>query len=259
MITFARNQVSKDTKTFYLLAASRQLCELWIKTLGDLAKHREELMSEMTGTERQSVLRTHWESELSNQKAESRLTEARGLDLSTVSRLCRKLHIHCPKSVIKEAFHHADTKSLGVLDFEQFRAFVARLRLRVDLKPLFNQLKTPLVDGISKDDFLQFLKREQGVNVDASDNYWSDRFELLAAKTRHGGLGSVSRQFMDFSSFTAFMMSKDCHVYAPFEKSQLALDRPINEYFISSSHNTYLTGRQVNGTSSAKGMSICRN
>jgi phosphatidylinositol phospholipase C delta len=57
---------------------------------------------------------------------------------------------------------------------------------------------------------------------------------------------------IDVNAFASFLMSKDCHVYSKPVQPKPHFDQPLNEYFISSSHNTYLTGWQVGGTSSAE-------
>lgn len=250
-INYAPSESSNATKTLNLVAPSKDLCQLWVKTLDALAKHREELMSEMTGTERPSVLRTHWESELSKQNAHDDNITRGGLGLTAVARLCRKLHIHCPKSMVEDSFKEADTRGIGLLDLEEFRAFVARLRSRVDLRLLFDQLRAPKVDGISKDSFFRFIQNEQGIDTNAFYNYWDNRFETIASKSRCVALDTDPNRYMDFAGFVSFILSKDCHVYATgTDKLRPNLDRPLNEYFISSSHNTYLVGWQVNGTSS---------
>lgn len=246
-ITYAQSQSAKGTKTLYLIAKTNHLCRLWVKTLEALGKHREEMMSEMTGAERVSALRAHWEAEFAKSN-----TESHGLDLPAVARLCRKLHIHCPKAVVQDAFNTADIHGSGLLDFEQFRTFVDRLRSRVDIKPLFNQLKTRGIDGVSMSDFLRFLQRDQGINVDANHSHWIERFDQLAARSKCSVPQHTQGQYMDFNAFSSFITSRECHVYALNEKTPSTFDRPINEYFISTSHNTYLTGRQVNGTSSVE-------
>jgi len=246
-ITYAPSQSSKGRKTLHLIARAKHLCQLWVGTLEALGKHREEMMSEMTGAERVSALRAHWESELAKSNVETQ-----DLDLAAVARLCRKLHVHCPKSVIQDAFNTADARGSGFVNFEQFRAFVDRLRSRVDIKPLFNQLKIGGIDGVSKVDFLSFLQREQGINVEANYSHWAERFDQLASRSKCSASQYGHGQYMDFNAFSSFITSRECHVYALNEKAPSAFHRPINEYFISTSHNTYLTGRQVNGTSSVE-------
>jgi phosphatidylinositol phospholipase C delta len=56
---------------------------------------------------------------------------------------------------------------------------------------------------------------------------------------------------MNFPAFQTYLTSAANSVLKPVGQQQ-ALNRPLNEYFISSSHNTYLLGRQVAGESSTE-------
>src|ERR1700721_2524416 len=68
---------------------------------------------------------------------------------------------------------------------------------------------------------------------------------------------------MDIDGFLAYLLSKENRILnapEPSDTSILAekdsvrdMTRPLNEYFISSSHNTYLLGRQLVGESSIEG------
>ena len=49
---------------------------------------------------------------------------------------------------------------------------------------------------------------------------------------------------MSETALASFLMSTSNEVI-PREPQDYVLDRPLNEYLISSSHNTYLIGRQV--------------
>ncbi|TNN82035.1 1-phosphatidylinositol 4,5-bisphosphate phosphodiesterase zeta-1 [Liparis tanakae] len=55
---------------------------------------------------------------------------------------------------------------------------------------------------------------------------------------------------MTFEGFLRFMESRDCCVFDQAHRSVYQpMDQPLNNYFISSSHNTYLTGDQLVGES----------
>jgi phosphatidylinositol phospholipase C delta len=60
--------------------------------------------------------------------------------------------------------------------------------------------------------------------------------------------------FLTLEGFTAYLMSLD---NAPFSDQSLGvyhdMDRPLSEYYISSSHNTYLVGHQLVGESTIEG------
>ena len=55
---------------------------------------------------------------------------------------------------------------------------------------------------------------------------------------------------MTFEGFLRYMESKDCCVFDQAHTSVYQdMDQPLSNYFISSSHNTYLTGDQLVGKS----------
>lgn len=55
---------------------------------------------------------------------------------------------------------------------------------------------------------------------------------------------------MTFGGFLRYMESKDCCVFDQAHATEYQdMDRPLSSYFISSSHNTYLTGDQLIGKS----------
>lgn len=55
---------------------------------------------------------------------------------------------------------------------------------------------------------------------------------------------------MTFEGFFRYMESKDCCVFNQVHTSVYQdMDQPLTSYFISSSHNTYLTGDQIVGKS----------
>ena len=60
-------------------------------------------------------------------------------------------------------------------------------------------------------------------------------------------------QFMTQNGFTMYMLSLENDVFNP-DHARVTQDmsRPLTDYFISSSHNTYLTKDQVTGTSSTE-------
>lgn len=253
-INYAPSESSRDTKSLHLLAGSHADLRLWVDTLEALGKHREELMTEMIGSERQSVLRAHWDSETAKTQSKSDTSSQPGLDLTAISNLCRKLHIHCPRAVIEENFKALDVQKVGRLGFDQFRSFVHRLRERIDIRPIFQQWCAPGDEGISKDRFLEFLEKSQGVNLssDAVRALWEHQFEVLTKSSPIHTNETPTAPNLDFHAFTSFLQSRDCRIYPVAESTRTFLDRPLNEYFISSSHNTYLTGRQVNGNSSVE-------
>lgn len=255
IINYAPSEQSNDVKTLHLIAPSNRYMLLWVETLEALAKHREELMTGMMGSsERQFILRTHWDSEIAKKSIREGKPDEDGLDLTAITSLCRKLHIHCPKPDILAAFEYADQRGIGLLTYDHFRNFVRRLRARVDIVPIFDDWKEMPANGISRTRFLEFLRLQQRIDFTSKPVHdtWVSKIDRLFSKSTCHIEDKPNTDYLDFTTFAAFLSSEDCRVYPQFDKEQVRLDRPMNEYFISSSHNTYLLGRQVNGISSVE-------
>jgi phosphatidylinositol phospholipase C, delta len=56
---------------------------------------------------------------------------------------------------------------------------------------------------------------------------------------------------MNFDAFSSYLRSDSNGIFSSLAPRS-RFDRPLNEYFISSSHNSYLLGRQVAGDSSTE-------
>ncbi|KAK5371289.1 hypothetical protein LTR20_006689 [Exophiala xenobiotica] len=249
-VNYAASDSSKQVKTLHLVAHCPADLKLWLDTLESLAKHREELMT-VRSSERESVMRAHWETEIARRPESSKV---HGLDLPAIQSLCRKLHIHALEKELEEHFNSSDLDKSKRLTYEQFKDFLKRLRERSDIKKIFNGLKEAWSPGITRYQFVSFLEEVQGINLaDLSEPaLWEEKINDVVATSFPNNPELRDRDLIDVNSFAAFLMSKDCHVYSRPQESIPNFDRPLNEYFISSSHNTYLTGWQVNGTSSAE-------
>ncbi len=254
-VNYAASDSSKQVKTLHLVARDHHDLVLWVDTLESLAKHREELMTSMVGSvERESVIRAHWENEMAKQAVKQDTHKSDGLDLHAIQTLCRKLHIHIPDKEIQNHFKSVDASSSHRLDYKQFREFLRRLRERSDIRKLFNEIKNSSAKGMTRAQFITFLKRDQGFDLTALANptWWEEKINDLVAMSFPDDLALRSSDLIDANAFASFLVSKDCHVYSKPEDPVPVFDRPLSEYFISSSHNTYLTGWQVGGTASTE-------
>ena len=248
----------RQVKTTHLIAPTQVIFELWISTLHDLKKYRHDLMAGLAGFgQDEKILRGHWNREMAKLfNGSSHSEEAECLNLTGVQNLCRSLHICCSPNVLRAQFSKADSHDSGKLSFLEFKDFVRRLKHRTDIKDIFKGVDKKNED-LDLEQFLHFLQHTQGINVEPRRQFWTEVFEKFAGnpaapspvpQTQPGP--NIVR--MNAAGFQAFLSSQYNNIQALESPSEIKLDRPLNEYFISSSHNTYLLGRQVAGSSSTE-------
>ena len=250
----------RAVKTLHLIAPSDRILELWITTLEHISRYRIGLMAGLAGSgQSEAVLQAHWQREMSRLFPQGpRAGEEETLDLAAVEKVCRSLHINCSKNMLRAQFNKADAANSGKLNFSQFKDFLMRLKERKDVKEIFKYHTENSKEGMTQDEFLTFLRDVQNEDIDADRAHWVALFDKTVRRSSKSRTPSsegselippVSR--MNLDSFSAFLASSSNGVYAS-RAPQSRFDRPLNEYFISSSHNTYLLGRQVAGASSTE-------
>ncbi|KAK2795050.1 Phospholipase C [Onygenales sp. PD_10] len=252
-IIFADPERSKNKpiKTMHIIAPDTSTFELWTNTLEGISRYRIGLMAGLAGFgQSDNVLKAHWQREMSRRTLD---TGEESLDRLAIENLCQSLHINCSKTMLRVQFAKADKDRTGRLGFAQFKDFLQRLKDRKDIKEIFRAVAKDPTQGITLEEFLHFLRETQCEDVEDSKNYWSSTFEWFArgSKQRPSDPQSPSPTRMNIDAFSSFLMSSKNGIY-PTRFSAPKFDRPLNEYFISSSHNTYLLGRQFAGASSTE-------
>lgn len=247
----------RPVKTMHLIAPNQITFELWTSTLDDLQKYRHELMNGVAGSRlNEKTLKGHWKCEMAkvfNGRDHEEYEE--NLDFTSVENLCHSFHIHCSKNMLRAQFQRSDTNNTGYLNFFEFKDFIQRLKQRNDIKDIYKSINPNVNDGLPLGDFLTFLTQTQRIDVQAHRRYWVKVFnkhvrQANKSQSPQDATEDPSIQ-MDFAAFSDFLCSDDNNVQN-FRTSEVRFDKPLNEYFISSSHNTYLMGRQVAGSSSTE-------
>lgn len=245
-------------KLIHLIAPDQYMFEVWTSTLNDISRYRHELMTGLVGSgQDDQTLQGHWNREMAKLFNGSPHTQdEENLDFPGIESLCRSLHINCSKNILRAQFGKADPDETGYLSFLGFKDLVRRLKHRDDIKEIYKSLDVDAVDGHNLNWFLAFLKHTQRVDVDANPAHWIKVFAKFVRSSTDNALSTPDLQDestmqMNFDAFAAFLSSVHNNIQAA-EAPEVKLDRPLNEYFISSSHNTYLVGRQVAGSSSVE-------
>lgn len=244
-------------KTMHLVAPDMATFELWTQTLDSVSRVRLDIMAGLMGFAEKSA-RLVWETEMKRRfNGREHREDEESMDFRGIVELCHSLHINCPEATLRAVFDKADRNGTHSLNRDQFLYFVRRLKGRDDIKKIFKQFTPEPHSGMDMQTFFAFLRREQGVDVDADVKFWTETFEKFARATKKGTTPTEGGEIplpltMNFSAFQTFLTLDAANSIFKPTSPTLKLDRPLNEYFISSSHNTYLLGRQVADESSTE-------
>ncbi|KAJ8131435.1 hypothetical protein O1611_g2194 [Lasiodiplodia mahajangana] len=244
------------SKQMHLIAEDAETFTQWVTTLDSISKHRELHMASLMAFNENAV-RRFWNSEMAKQFGNKpHSTEEERIDFSGVERVCRNLHIHVAQKDLRAKFAVADKTKTTQLNLAEFQAFVREMKRRKDVKAIYRQIASDSTKGITWLDFRNFLRDVQGEDVDNNPGVWEAKFIRHAQRCKAKdtpALRPIAHLLtMTEEALATYLVSKDnSHLIR--EPASPVLDRPVNEYFISSSHNTYLIGRQVADVSSVEG------
>ncbi|XP_041639526.1 1-phosphatidylinositol 4,5-bisphosphate phosphodiesterase eta-2 [Cheilinus undulatus] len=162
------------------------------------------------------------------------------LSIGEVHQLLHKLNVNLPKQKVREMFQEADTdENQGSLGFEEFCSFYKMISTRRDLYLILISYSNQK-EVMDLQDLTRFLENEQKMRGVPKEQLVDivARFEPCPENLQHMVLG--------IDGFTNFMRSPAGDIFNP-EHNQVNQDmtQPLTNYFIATSHNTYLTGDQL--------------
>lgn len=248
----------RPVKTMHLIAPDDYKFGLWTSTLEAVSRYRMELMAGLAGSgQDEKTLKAHWRREMTKLfDGNHHREEEENLSFEGIQCLCRSLHINCSMNVLLAQFKKADASESGKLNYIEFKDFVRRLKARKDISEIYKSIASDSTEGLDLNEYLTFLSDTQGVDADVNRPYWETKFQQIIRKSKDRSPNpqethDESPSRMNFEAFSAFLSSTANNVQST-RTPDAKFDRPLNEYFISSSHNTYLLGRQVAGSSSTE-------
>ncbi|KAI3369966.1 hypothetical protein L3Q82_024771, partial [Scortum barcoo] len=162
------------------------------------------------------------------------------LSIGEVHQLLHKLNVNLPKQKVRQMFQEADTdENQGSLGFEEFCSFYKMISTRRDLYLIMISYSNQK-EVMDLHDLARFLENEQKMRGLAKEHLTDivAKFEPCPE--------NLQRMVLGIDGFTNFMRSPAGDIFNP-EHNQVNQDmtQPLNNYFIATSHNTYLTGDQL--------------
>ncbi|XP_068162408.1 1-phosphatidylinositol 4,5-bisphosphate phosphodiesterase eta-2-like [Antennarius striatus] len=162
------------------------------------------------------------------------------LSIGEVLQLLHKLNVNLPRQKVKQMFKEADTDdNQGTLGFEEFCSFYKMMSTRRDLYLLMLTYSN-LKDHLDTDDMTRFLETEQKMTKVTKEHCLEiiNKFEPCSENQKQRVLG--------IDGFTNYMRSPAGDIFNPEHYSvNQEMNQPLCNYFIASSHNTYLMGDQL--------------
>uniref|UniRef100_A0A669E025 Phosphoinositide phospholipase C n=1 Tax=Oreochromis niloticus TaxID=8128 RepID=A0A669E025_ORENI len=162
------------------------------------------------------------------------------LNIDEIYQLLHKLNVNLPRRKVKQMFQEADTDDhQGTLTYEEFSVFYKMMSLRRDLY-LLMMAYSDRKDHLTAEELANFLHNEQKM-TNVTPEYVAeiiDKFEVSEENKQQCVMG--------IEGFTNFMRCPTCDIFNPLHHEvNQDMDQPLCNYFIASSHNTYLTGDQL--------------
>nr|XP_029132542.1 1-phosphatidylinositol 4,5-bisphosphate phosphodiesterase eta-2 isoform X2 [Labrus bergylta] len=162
------------------------------------------------------------------------------LSIGEVLQLLHKLNVNLPRQKVKQMFKEADTDdNQGTLGFEEFCSFYKMMSTRRDLYLLMLTYSNHK-DHLDVDDLVRFMETEQKMTKVSKEHCLEiiNKFEPCSENQKQGVLG--------IDGLTNYTRSPEGDIFNPahYEVNQ-DMNQPLCNYFIASSHNTYLMGDQL--------------
>ncbi|XP_007898261.1 inactive phospholipase C-like protein 1 [Callorhinchus milii] len=227
-----------------LVAYSTEVANIWITGIRYLISHSN---PSVDLAKDQNTLRQKW---LTAQFQEA---DADGFGImleDTAVALIKKLNPAMKETKIRNKFKELQKgkeKLINRVTEEEFCDAYSDLCTRPEVYYLLVQISNNK-EFIGAKDLMLFLETEQGM-TQVTEEMCLDIIQRYEPSLE----GQISNQ-LGIDGFTQFLISPECDIFDP-EHNKVCQDmtQPLSHYYISSSHNTYLTEGQYRGPANLQG------
>ncbi|KAG6835937.1 hypothetical protein H0H93_013154 [Arthromyces matolae] len=248
-------------KTLHMLADTQEDFSQWESAIRKLVAVRQGLMIGLGNVNiREEVWsRQYWKGADANGD--------RQLSLDEIEKLSWRLNARFPRPVLQKMFDDADTEKKGYLDYTAFQTFVRTLKRRPEIEQIYKDLCDSNGGKFDFPAFDKFLSDVQHSSLTEDERKfvfakYSSNAPIATATTEAAPPAAseppvpdaATPSVLTLEGFSSFLLSPENAAFD--QKNQKIwqdMTRPVSEYFISASHNTYLVGHQLIGVSTIEG------
>ncbi|KAJ3563071.1 hypothetical protein NP233_g9179 [Leucocoprinus birnbaumii] len=227
-------------KTLHIVADTRDVIKQWQVSLRKLYAIRQGLI---TGLGKVELRETIWERQYwkgADREGDHKLV------FDEILGLCRRLNVSLSQGKLESLFKEADTQHRGYLDFNDYQRFVKALKYRPELNALYASV-TSTSKKLDYTAFKTFMLEIQKSTLPDSD------IRSIFLKSAHART-LTDNTTLTLDQFSSFLLSPDNSIFSEANKGIWQdMTRPLSDYYLSSSHNTYLVGHQLVGVSTIEG------
>ncbi|XP_053944699.1 1-phosphatidylinositol 4,5-bisphosphate phosphodiesterase zeta-1 [Cuculus canorus] len=166
------------------------------------------------------------------------------IDLDHTMKLLEKLQLPLDFAHVKHVFKKiVDKRKENTINMEDFRAIYRTIVHRPEFLELFSNYSQNS-KFLADTQLIEFLRKEQYETKDCE-------MTALEIILKYEPIEEVKkRKQMSFEGFIRYMNSEDCAIFRKDHRTVYQdMNHPLCDYFISSSHNTYLVSDQLVGPS----------
>ncbi|XP_035384356.1 1-phosphatidylinositol 4,5-bisphosphate phosphodiesterase delta-1b isoform X2 [Electrophorus electricus] len=221
-------------KNLDLVAASEEEAKHWVSGLQKIISNLNSL-SQQQKTE-------HW---IFNCLRKADINGDNKMSQEELKNFLKNINIEVDDDYVKLIFEVCDKSHCGFLELEEIKHFYEILTQREEIDVIYEEYAK--TNGLmSAFNLLEFLSKEQKEEVDlAHAVQLIEKYELDEA--------AREKQLMTKDGFLMYLHQPEGLIMKPSHKGVYQdMTQPLNHYFISSSHNTYLLEDQIKGPSSTE-------
>ncbi|XP_042559637.1 1-phosphatidylinositol 4,5-bisphosphate phosphodiesterase delta-1b isoform X2 [Clupea harengus] len=221
-------------KNLDLIASSEEEAKQWVTGL-------EKLMSNM-GKLTQQQKTEHW---IFNCMRKADKDRNNKMCLKELKSFMHHINIEVDDAYAQTVFEKCDQSKCGFLDGKEIEHFYEILTDREEIGTIYE--KYAKTGGMmNAEDLLNFLITEQREAVDLNH-------ALTLINKYEPDSSAKEKKMMSKDGFMMYLHQPECLIFNPAHRSVYQdMTQPLNHYFISSSHNTYLMEDQLKGPSSTE-------